>query len=55
MKRKRKYLEDLIRIYNKMRLIDFDNDELSTNYYLVKSEYNRMPIYDVDLEKKKDY
>ncbi|AYE36231.1 hypothetical protein DB313_01810 [Borrelia turcica IST7] len=51
MKKKRKYLEDLIRIYNKMRLIDFDNDELSTNYYLVKSEYNRMPIYDVDLEK----
>ncbi|UER67534.1 hypothetical protein LKV13_01770 [Borrelia sp. BU AG58] len=51
MKKKKKYLEDLIRIYNKMRLIDFDNDELSTNYYLVKSEYDRMPVYDVDLEK----
>ncbi|QMU99142.1 hypothetical protein F0310_01720 [Borrelia sp. A-FGy1] len=53
MKKKRKYLEDLVRIYNKMRLIDFDNDELSINYYLVKSEYNRMPIYDVNLEKIK--
>ncbi|WKC57914.1 hypothetical protein [Borrelia sp. P9F1] len=54
MKRKKKYLEDLIRIYNKMRLIDFDNDELSTNYYLVKSEYDRMPTYDIDLEKVKN-
>ncbi|UGQ17152.1 hypothetical protein [Borrelia sp. RT1S] len=53
MKRKKGYLEDLIRIYNKMRLIDFDNDELSTNYYLVKSEYSRMPTYDIDLEKIK--
>lgn len=33
-----------------MRLIS-DNDELSINYYLARSEYDRMPIYDVDLEK----
>ncbi|AWG42737.1 hypothetical protein CR532_01810 [Candidatus Borreliella tachyglossi] len=51
MNQKRKHLEELLRIYNKMRLIDYSNDELSTNYYLVKSEYDRMPIYDVDLEK----
>ncbi|AHH03331.1 Hypothetical protein BHY_0380 [Borrelia nietonii YOR] len=40
----------MLRMYKKMRLIS-DNDELSINYYLARSEYDRMPIYDVDLEK----
>ncbi|APR65279.1 hypothetical protein baBA2_000340 [Borrelia anserina] len=50
LKQKRKYLDELLRMYEKMRLIS-DNDELSINYYLARSEYDRMPIYDVDLEK----
>ncbi|UPA16219.1 hypothetical protein bcCo53_000348 [Borrelia coriaceae] len=50
LKQKRKYLEELLKIYEKIRLIA-DNDELSINYYLARSEYDRMPIYDVDLEK----
>ncbi|UPA13203.1 hypothetical protein [Borrelia turicatae] len=50
LQQKRKYLEELLRMYEKMRLIS-DNDELSINYYLTRSEYDRMPIYDVDLEK----
>ncbi|ACH94600.1 uncharacterized conserved protein [Borrelia recurrentis A1] len=49
-KQKKKYLEELLRIYEKMRLIS-DNDELSINYYLARSEYDRMPLYGVDLEK----
>ncbi|BDU62968.1 hypothetical protein BOFE_05080 [Candidatus Borrelia fainii] len=50
LQQKKKYLEELLRMYEKMRLIS-DNDELSINYYLTRSEYDRMPIYDVDLEK----
>ncbi|WP_235048164.1 hypothetical protein [Borrelia persica] len=50
LKHKKKYLEELLRMYEKMRLIS-DNDELAINYYLVRSEYDRMPVYDVDLEK----
>ncbi|AHH12374.1 Hypothetical protein BHO_0079800 [Borrelia hermsii YBT] len=50
LNQKKKYLEELLRMYEKMRLIS-DNDELSINYYLARSEYDRMPIYDVDLEK----
>ncbi len=53
MKQKRKHLENLIRIYDKMRIIYVNNEELLTNYYLVKSEYNKIPNYDVDLEKVK--
>lgn len=53
MKQKRKHLENLIRIYDKMRIIYVNNEELLTNYYLVKSEYSKIPSYDVDLEKVK--
>ncbi|WNY69500.1 hypothetical protein [Borreliella andersonii] len=53
MRQKRKYLENLIRIYDKMRIIYVNNEELLTNYYLVKSEYSKIPIYDVNLEKVK--
>ncbi|QFI14480.1 hypothetical protein QIA37_02300 [Borrelia sp. CA_690] len=53
MKQKRKHLENLIRIYDKMRIIYLNNEELLTNYYLVKSEYSKIPSYEVDLEKVK--
>ncbi|WPM05961.1 hypothetical protein QIA41_02540 [Borreliella sinica] len=53
MKQKRNCLENLIRIYDKMRIIYVDNEELLTNYYLVKSEYSKIPSYDFDLEKVK--
>ncbi|MBB6213017.1 hypothetical protein QIA17_02270 [Borreliella californiensis] len=53
MKQKRKHLENLIKIYDKMRIIYVNNEELLTNYYLVKSEYSKIPSYDIDLEKVK--
>ncbi|AJA58524.1 hypothetical protein [Borrelia miyamotoi] len=51
LKQKKRYLEKLIKIYEKMKLINADDNELSMNYYLVRSEYDRMPVYDIDLEK----
>ncbi|BCR21787.1 hypothetical protein [Borrelia sp. HM] len=53
LKQKKKYLEKLIDIYEKMKLINYDDNEVSMNYYLVRSEYDRMLIYDIDLEKAK--